>query len=227
MTAVRSLLWAATTRHRTACSLASASVASAASAASAAPISALTRCMARMALGSPRMISNFAVQLPSKVSPNNRNMNRNPLLPTHTSSRRSMTTLNQVIRGCRKAVLKKSRAPALEGCPQKRGVCLKVYTTKPKKPNSAQRKVCKVRLSNGKIVIAYIPGEGHNLQEHSVVLVQGGRVSDCPGVRYKVVRGALDCQGVVGRMTARSRYGAKRPAKDGGAAASASGKKKK
>ncbi|KAL2916519.1 30S ribosomal protein S12 [Polyrhizophydium stewartii] len=127
---------------------------------------------------------------------------------------RGMATLNQVIRGARKKKVKKSRAPALDNCPQKRGVCMKVYTVKPKKPNSAQRKVCKVRLSSGKVVIAYIPGEGHNLQEHSVVLVQGGRVSDCPGVRYKVVRGALDCQGVVGRATSRSKYGTKRPAKD-------------
>ncbi|EGF82963.1 hypothetical protein BATDEDRAFT_21224 [Batrachochytrium dendrobatidis JAM81] len=127
---------------------------------------------------------------------------------------RSMSTLNQVIKGCRKKILKKSRSPALEGCPQKRGVCIKVYTVKPKKPNSAQRKVCKVRLTTGKEVIAYIPGEGHNLQEHSVVLIQGGRVSDCPGVRYKVCRGALDCAGVVGRTSSRSRYGTKRPAKD-------------
>ncbi|KAJ1340197.1 30S ribosomal protein S12 [Batrachochytrium salamandrivorans] len=111
--------------------------------------------------------------------------------PSRAQIVHGFATLNQVIRGCRKKVLKKSRSPALEGCPQKRGVCVKVYTVKPKKPNSAQRKVCKVRLTTGKEVIAYIPGEGHNLQEHSVVLIQGGRTSDCPGVRYKVCRGAL------------------------------------
>ncbi|KAJ3095098.1 30S ribosomal protein S12 [Phlyctochytrium bullatum] len=118
-------------------------------------------------------------------------------------------TLNQVIRGCRKPRQKKSAAPALDKCPQKKGVCLKVFTIKPKKPNSAQRKVTRVRLTNGKTVLAYIPGEGHNLQEHSVVLVRGGRVSDCPGVNYKVVRGAYDCQGVVNRTKGRSKYGTK------------------
>jgi small subunit ribosomal protein S12 len=118
-------------------------------------------------------------------------------------------TLNQVIRGCRKPRTKKPLSPALEKCPQRRGVCLKLYSVKPKKPNSAQRQVCRVKLSTNKVVIAYIPGEGHNLQEHSVVLVRGGRVSDCPGVRYKVVRGALDCQGVVGRAKSRSKYGTK------------------
>ncbi|KAI9354601.1 37S ribosomal protein S12 [Zopfochytrium polystomum] len=118
-------------------------------------------------------------------------------------------TLNQVIRGIRMPKLKKSAAPALDGCPQRRGVCLKVFTIKPKKPNSAQRKVTRVRLTTGKTVLAYIPGEGHNLQEHSVVLVRGGRVSDCPGVRYKIVRGALDCQGVVNRTKGRSKYGTK------------------
>jgi small subunit ribosomal protein S12 len=122
-------------------------------------------------------------------------------------------TLNQVIRGCRKPRNKKPLSPALEKCPQRRGVCLKIFAVKPKKPNSAQRQVCRVRLSTNKVVIAYIPGEGHNLQEHSVVLVRGGRVSDCPGVRYKVVRGALDCQGVVGRAKSRSKYGTKRPTK--------------
>ena len=127
--------------------------------------------------------------------------------------KRPMATLNQVIRGIRKQKKKKVLSPALDKCPQRKGVCLKIFTVKPKKPNSAQRAVCRVKLTNGKVIIAYIPGEGHNLQEHSVVLVRGGRVSDCPGVRYKVVRGALDCQGVVGRMKSRSKYGAKRPAK--------------
>lgn len=122
---------------------------------------------------------------------------------------RKMATLNQVMRGARKERKKKPASPALDGCPQRRGVCLKVFAVKPKKPNSAQRKVCRVRLTTGKVVIAYIPGEGHNLQEHSVVLVRGGRVSDCPGVRYKVVRGALDCQGVVNRAKSRSKYGTK------------------
>lgn len=119
-----------------------------------------------------------------------------------------MATLNQVIRNPRVTPPKKSKSPALDKCPQKRGVCLRVYTKAPKKPNSAVRKVTKVRLSNGKEVIAYIPGEGHTLQEHSVVLVRGGRVPDLPGVRYKLVRGALDFQGVVGRKTSRSKYGA-------------------
>jgi small subunit ribosomal protein S12 len=118
-------------------------------------------------------------------------------------------TLNQVIRGCRKPFQKRVLSPALNGNPQRRGVCLKLFAVKPKKPNSAQRQVCKVRLSTNKVVVAYIPGEGHNLQEHSVVLVRGGRVSDCPGVRYKVVRGALDCQGVIGRNKSRSKYGTK------------------
>ena len=123
-------------------------------------------------------------------------------------------TLNQVIRGCRKTFPKKVASPALDGNPQKRGVCIKLFARKPKKPNSAQRQCARVRLSNDKVVIAYIPGEGHNLQEHSVVLVRGGRVSDCPGVRYKIVRGALDCQGVVGRAVSRSKYGTKRPSSD-------------
>jgi len=125
-----------------------------------------------------------------------------------------MATLNQVIRGCRKKKTKKTSSPALNGCPQRRGVCLKLFAVKPKKPNSAQRKVARVRLTTGKIVIAYIPGEGHNLQEHSVVLVRGGRVPDCPGVKYRIVRGALDLQGVANRTNARSKYGAKKVKKD-------------
>jgi small subunit ribosomal protein S12 len=121
-----------------------------------------------------------------------------------------MPTINQLIRKPRVATIVKSKSPALENCPQKRGVCTRVYTTTPKKPNSALRKVAKVRLTNGFEVISYIGGEGHNLQEHSVVLLRGGRVKDLPGVRYHMVRGALDTQGVKDRKQARSKYGAKR-----------------
>ncbi len=127
-----------------------------------------------------------------------------------------MPTINQLIRKPREKVISKSRSKDLEGNPFKRGVCVKVYTTTPKKPNSALRKVAKVRLSNGREVIAYIPGIGHNLQEHSVVLVRGGRVKDLPGVRYHIVRGVYDCAGVEGRKQGRSKYGAKRPKKVGG-----------
>jgi small subunit ribosomal protein S12 len=126
-----------------------------------------------------------------------------------------MPTINQLVRKPRKAPIDKSKVPAMEACPQKRGVCTRVYTTTPKKPNSALRKVAKVRLSNGFEIIGYIGGEGHNLQEHSVVLVRGGRVKDLPGVRYHIVRGSLDTQGVKDRKQARSKYGAKRP-KTGG-----------
>lgn len=122
-----------------------------------------------------------------------------------------MPTVQQLIRNPRKKVIKRKKNRALEQCPQRRGVCTRVYTTTPKKPNSALRKVAKVRLTSGHEVICYIPGEGHNLQEHSVVLVRGGRVKDLPGVRYTVIRGALDTQGVKDRKQARSRYGAKRP----------------
>jgi small subunit ribosomal protein S12 len=122
-----------------------------------------------------------------------------------------MPTINQLVRRPRKVVHKRSKTPALRGNPQKRGVCTRVYTTTPKKPNSALRKVCKVRLTHGHEVSAYIPGEGHNLQEHSIVLIRGGRVKDLPGVRYHVVRGVLDTAGVDGRKQARSLYGAKRP----------------
>ncbi|NLM53077.1 MAG: 30S ribosomal protein S12 [Firmicutes bacterium] len=124
-----------------------------------------------------------------------------------------MPTLNQLVRKGRKQVAKKSDAPALEQSPQKRGVCIRVSTTTPKKPNSALRKIARVRLTNGIEVTAYIPGIGHNLQEHSVVLVRGGRVKDLPGVRYHLVRGALDAAGVENRMQARSKYGAKKPKK--------------
>jgi len=122
-----------------------------------------------------------------------------------------MPTINQLVRNGRKTISKKEKAPALRGCPQKRGVCTRVYTTTPKKPNSALRKVARVRLTNGKEVNAYIPGEGHNLQEHSIVLVEGGRVKDLPGVRYHIVRGTLDTSGVNDRKNSRSRYGTKRP----------------
>ena len=122
-----------------------------------------------------------------------------------------MPTINQLVRQGREALEKKSTAPALKECPQKRGVCTRVYTTTPKKPNSALRKVARVRLTNGKEVNSYIPGEGHNLQEHSIVLVRGGRVKDLPGVRYHIVRGTLDTAGVAGRTQRRSKYGAKRP----------------
>jgi small subunit ribosomal protein S12 len=122
-----------------------------------------------------------------------------------------MPTINQLVRRRRKAKTKKTSAPALKACPQKRGVCVRVYTSTPKKPNSALRKVARVRLTNGMEVTSYIPGEGHNLQEHSVVLIRGGRVKDLPGVRYHVVRGTLDAAGVSTRRQGRSKYGAKRP----------------
>ncbi|MGE0373029.1 MAG: 30S ribosomal protein S12 [Gammaproteobacteria bacterium] len=122
-----------------------------------------------------------------------------------------MTTVNQLVRNPRSRKTAKSTVPALEGCPQKRGVCTRVYTTTPKKPNSALRKVARVRLTNGMEVTSYIGGEGHNLQEHSVVLIRGGRVKDLPGVRYHTVRGSLDTSGVDGRRKGRSKYGAKRP----------------
>jgi small subunit ribosomal protein S12 len=124
---------------------------------------------------------------------------------------RQMPTINQLVRKGRKTRQKRSASPALKSCPQKRGVCVRVYTTTPKKPNSALRKVARVRLTNGIEVTSYIPGEGHNLQEHSVVLIRGGRVKDLPGVRYHVVRGVLDSVGVSDRRQSRSKYGTKRP----------------
>ena len=124
-----------------------------------------------------------------------------------------MPTINQLVRKGREVLKSKSTAPALKECPQKRGVCTRVYTTTPKKPNSALRKVARVRLTNGIEVTAYIPGIGHNLQEHSVVLIRGGRVKDLPGVRYHIIRGTLDTQGVEGRNQSRSKYGAKRAKK--------------
>ena len=124
-----------------------------------------------------------------------------------------MPTISQLVRKGRKDLAKKSKSAAFDSCPQRRGVCTRVYTTTPKKPNSAMRKVARVRLTNGNEVNAYIPGEGHNLQEHSIVLVRGGRVKDLPGVRYHIVRGALDTAGVEGCLQRRSKYGAKRPKK--------------
>ncbi|WP_093396548.1 30S ribosomal protein S12 [Thermodesulforhabdus norvegica] len=122
-----------------------------------------------------------------------------------------MPTINQLVRKGREKIKEKSKSPALQGAPQKRGVCVRVYTTTPKKPNSALRKVARVRLTNGYEVTAYIPGIGHNLQEHSVVLIRGGRVKDLPGVRYHIIRGALDASGVAGRKQGRSKYGTKKP----------------
>merc|ERR1739848_578190 len=122
-----------------------------------------------------------------------------------------MPTVNQLVRKGRKTPFTRTKVPAMESCPQKRGVCIRVYTTTPKKPNSALRKICRVRLTNGYEVNSYIGGEGHNLQEHSVVLIRGGRVKDLPGVRYHTVGGTLDCAGVNDRKQARSKYGAKRP----------------
>jgi small subunit ribosomal protein S12 len=136
---------------------------------------------------------------------------------------KKMPTINQLIRKGRRKMSVKSKSPALTNCPQRRGVCVQVMTRTPKKPNSALRKVAKVRLTNGQEVIAYIPGEGHNLQEHSIVLVRGGRVKDLPGVRYHIVRGTLDSLGVDGRRRSRSKYGAKRP--KGGAAGGGGGAK--
>jgi len=122
-----------------------------------------------------------------------------------------MPTINQLVRKGRQRVRKKKATPALQGCPQKRGVCVRVYTTTPKKPNSALRKIARVRLTNGIEVTSYIPGVGHNLQEHSVVLIRGGRVKDLPGVRYHIIRGTLDATGVQDRRQGRSKYGAKKP----------------
>jgi len=122
-----------------------------------------------------------------------------------------MPTINQLVRKPRQPRVIRNKVPALDACPQKRGVCTRVYTTTPKKPNSALRKVARVRLTNAQEVISYIPGEGHNLQEHSVVLIRGGRVKDLPGVRYHILRGVLDTQGVKDRRQRRSKYGAKRP----------------
>ena len=137
-----------------------------------------------------------------------------------------MPTIQQLIRSERQTIITKTKSPALKSCPQRRGVCTRVYTTTPKKPNSALRKVARVRLTSGFEVTAYIPGIGHNLQEHSVVMIRGGRVKDLPGVRYHIIRGTLDTSGVKDRKQGRSKYGAKRP-KPGQATAATTGKKKK
>lgn len=137
-----------------------------------------------------------------------------------------MPTIQQLVRLGRKPVTYKSKSPAMKECPQKRGVCTRVYITTPKKPNSAQRKVARVRLTNQFEVTAYIPGEGHNLQEHSIVLIRGGRVKDLPGVRYHIIRGALDTAGVKDRKQGRSKYGAKRPKPNAAAANTGKGGKK-
>ncbi|POW04289.1 hypothetical protein PSTT_10509 [Puccinia striiformis] len=134
-----------------------------------------------------------------------------PDTTAHSFINRAESTIGQTIRGCRKTIKREVKAPALEGCPQKKGVCSKLYTVKPRKPNSAVRKVAKVKLANGKTVVAYIQGEGHNLQEHSVVLIRGGRTQDLIGLKYRIIRGALDFAGVVGRRTSRSKYGVKKP----------------
>ena len=128
-----------------------------------------------------------------------------------------MPTINQLVRKGREAVRTKSKTPAMQACPQKRGVCIRVYTTTPKKPNSALRKVARVRLTNGLEVTSYIPGVGHNLQEHSIVMIRGGRVKDLPGIRYHIIRGTLDTAGVANRKQSRSKYGAKAPKAGGGA----------
>ena len=141
----------------------------------------------------------------------NRGMSRNTCVERITGNDNPMPTIQQLIRKPRQPKVKRSKSMHLEQCPQKRGVCTRVYTTTPKKPNSAMRKVAKVRLTNGYEVISYIPGESHNLQEHSVVLIRGGRVKDLPGVRYHILRGVLDTPGVKDRKQRRSKYGAKRP----------------
>ena len=135
------------------------------------------------------------------------------VLKANTKGNHPVPTINQLVRKGRQDKVSKNKTPALKGSPQRRGVCTRVYTTTPKKPNSALRKVARVRLSSGVEVTAYIPGVGHNLQEHSIVLVRGGRVRDLPGVRYHVVRGTLDCAGVEDRKTSRSKYGVKKPKK--------------
>lgn len=138
-------------------------------------------------------------------------MRKRDQLTVIKKKRTKMPTIQQLVRKGRVVLKDKSKSPALDSCPQRRGVCVRVYTTTPKKPNSAMRKVARVRLTNGKEVNSYIPGEGHNLQEHSIVMVRGGRVKDLPGVRYHIVRGTLDTAGVAGRTQRRSKYGAKRP----------------
>jgi small subunit ribosomal protein S12 len=156
----------------------------------------------------------LSISLPSLLKKGvYQNKRERPECADFIRKKKDMPTINQLVNKGRKKVITKSKTRALEGSPQKRGVCTRVYTTTPKKPNSALRKVAKVRLTNGVEVIAYIPGEGHNLQEHSIVLLRGGRVKDLPGVRYTIVRGALDTAGVTDRLQSRSKYGTKRPKK--------------
>ncbi|GAA5883849.1 hypothetical protein JCM16303_007413 [Sporobolomyces ruberrimus] len=174
------------------------------------PVASLASSLARLTLTSRPVatlrspVASSSRSLPSLLQPH---------AASFSTSRTVQATLNQVTRGARKPIRRQVKTPALQGCYQKKGVCSKVYTVKPKKPNSAVRKVAKVKLSTGRAVIAYIPGEGHNLQEHSVVLVRGGRTQDLPGAKYKIVRGALDLGGVAGRAVSRSKYGTKAPKK--------------
>ncbi|KDQ09875.1 hypothetical protein BOTBODRAFT_137353 [Botryobasidium botryosum FD-172 SS1] len=160
-----------------------------------------------------RALRSFARPVPAFLPPRPLLAPTFPILRPFHSTPSAWATLNQVMRGVRKTTRAKSKSPALGGCYQKKGVCVSVSTMEPKKPNSAQRKVARVKLTNGKTTLAYIQGEGHNLQEHSVVLIRGGRTQDLPGVRYKIIRGALDFSAVAGRMRARSKYGAKKPKK--------------
>ncbi|KAM0788787.1 30S ribosomal protein S12 [Microbotryomycetes sp. NB124-2] len=177
----------------------------------------LAWCMARLSVSHSPQASSSTLSL-SRVADAARCQSGQTLLPPSlgrpapfSTSRPASATLNQVTRGARKPIKRQPKTPALQGCYQKKGVCSKVYTVKPKKPNSAMRKVAKVKLSTGRAIIAYIPGEGHNLQEHSVVMVRGGRTQDLPGTKYKIVRGALDLSGVAGRSRSRSKYGTKKP----------------
>ncbi|RSH79374.1 40S ribosomal protein S12 [Apiotrichum porosum] len=169
-------------------------------------LSALSASFGQLSLRAARVqpiASSSRVQLLPRAAP----------IRSFSASSPASATINQVARGCRKTTKRKTKSPLLEGCYQKKGVISKVYTTKPRKPNSAVRKVIRVKLSTGKSTIAYIPGERHNLQEHGVVLIRGGRTKDLPGVRYKAVRGALDFNGVAGRTRSRSKYGVKKPKK--------------
>ncbi|GJN89608.1 hypothetical protein Rhopal_002595-T1 [Rhodotorula paludigena] len=173
----------------------------------------LTGSLARLSLCARPALARCASPAAAPVASTSRLVLPSPPSHAFSTSSAAHATLNQVTRGARKPVPRPVKTPALEGSYQKKGVCSKVYTVKPKKPNSAVRKVAKVKLSTGRAVIAYIPGEGHNLQEHSVVLVRGGRTQDLPGAKYKIVRGALDLGGVAGRAVSRSKYGTKKPKK--------------
>jgi small subunit ribosomal protein S12 len=166
-----------------------------------------------------KSVGDYAFQAPSRMAsrpettPVRRHVAGGGVVVFEKARRRLMPTISQLVRAGRKKIVSKTKSPALQNSPQKRGVCVRVFTQTPKKPNSALRKVARVRLTNGIEVTTYIPGVGHNLQEHSLVLIRGGRVKDLPGVRYHVVRGTLDAVGVQGRMQGRSKYGAKRPKK--------------